>query len=164
MFDDDAVRVDAALICLNGHVINPHYRSRPQFNQDFCDRCGKPAIAACPDCQSPIPGFPVNLSATIEQAPAFCAGCGKPYPWHLGKLRAAHAMADELEGLDDAQRALLKASIDDIAGETPMSEVAVTRVKKMIRDLPTTVGERIRQLVVDIASETAVKFLKGGGL
>jgi Uncharacterized protein conserved in bacteria (DUF2321) len=37
----------------------------------------------------------------------------KPHPWTAAKVVAAKAMVDELSGLDDAEKVLLKASIDD---------------------------------------------------
>jgi len=95
------------------------------------------------------------------KAPEYCADCGRPYPWTASKLDAARAMADELDGLTEAQRLTLKASIDDIAGETPTTQVAVVRVKKLISQVPSVAGEAIRKLVVDVASETAKKLLTG---
>jgi hypothetical protein len=70
-------------------------------------------------------------------------------------------MADELEGLTDAERLTIKASIDDIAANTPMTEVAVVRVKKLIPKVLASGGEALRRLIVDVASETAAKALKG---
>jgi len=73
--------------------------------------------------------------------------------WTAAKVIAAKAMADELEGLNDAERLLVKASIDDIAADTPMSEVAAVRIKKLMPKVLTTGGEVLRKLIVDVASE-----------
>ena len=34
----------------------------------------------------------------------YCHGCGKPYAWTRSKIIAALAMADEVDGLTDAER------------------------------------------------------------
>jgi hypothetical protein len=49
-------------------------------------------------------------------------------------------MAGELDGLTDAERITLKANLDDIAANTPMTEVAAVRIKKLMpRVLPSVV-------------------------
>ena len=70
-------------------------------------------------------------------------------------------MADELDGLTDVERITLKANIDDIAANTPMTEVAALRIKKLIPTVLSSGGEALRTLVVEIASEAAAKVLKG---
>lgn len=154
---------DAAQICVNGHWIIGNFHDAPAFRQDFCRQCGAKTITGCPSCNAEIRGYyrntaPINLR---QEVPAFCANCGKPYPWIAAKIHAAKAMADELEGLTDAERLIIKASIDDIAANTPMTEVAVVRVKKLIPKILSSGGEALRRLIVDVASETAAKTLKG---
>jgi hypothetical protein len=70
-------------------------------------------------------------------------------------------MVDELQGLTDAERITIQTSIDDIAANTPMTEVAVVRVKKLMPKVLSSGGEALRKLIVDIASEAAAKTLKG---
>lgn len=154
---------DTAQICLNGHFINGFYHDAPQFRQDFCKQCGAKTIIQCQDCNAEIIGYyrnaaPINLRPDV---PSFCNNCGKPYPWVAAKMYAAKAMVDELDGLTDAERITIKASIDDIAANTPMTEVAVVRVKKLIPKVLASGGEALRKLIVDIASESAAKALKG---
>ena len=57
---------------------------------------------------------------------------------------------------------MLKASIDDIAANTPMTEVAVVRLKRLIPKLAKDSADVLRRLVVDVASETAKKMMTGG--
>ncbi|MBK7867373.1 MAG: DUF2321 domain-containing protein [Ignavibacteriales bacterium] len=45
---------DVAQICLNGHCTNSSFKSFPEFNQDYCDKCGEQTITLCPACKSPI--------------------------------------------------------------------------------------------------------------
>jgi len=70
-------------------------------------------------------------------------------------------MADELDGLTDAERLTIKASIEDIAANTAMTEVAVVRVKKLFPKILSNGGEALRRLIVEVASETAGKALRG---
>jgi hypothetical protein len=113
---------DTAQICLNGHTVNTMFVNEPDHNSAFCKGCGAKTITACPTCSAPIRGH-YHIEMTPGRPPlggpsAFCHGCGKSYPWTSARIAAAKSMVDEVEGLDDAERILLKASIDDIAAET----------------------------------------------
>lgn len=157
---------DTAQICLNGHVITDQYDRSPEFRRAFCKRCGKKTITACEACATSIQGdYTVPevmvIGGGMMDAPAYCHACGHPYPWTMAKVVAAKALAEELAELTEPQRIMLRSSIDDIASETPMTEVAVLRVKNLIRGLPAAAGETVRKLIVDVASETAAKLLKG---
>ena len=55
-YDSDGKWIDTMQICMNGHVINASYMKNPQFNQDYCEQCGKRTITECPSCREPIPG------------------------------------------------------------------------------------------------------------
>jgi hypothetical protein len=161
--DKDFDSHDAAQICVNGHYILGFYHDSPGFRQKYCRHCGALTIFKCEHCDAEITGHyrntaPIRLR---EEVPAHCHNCGRPYPWIAAKIHAAKAMADELDGLTDAERILLKASIDDIAANTPMTEVAVVRVKKVMPKIGGAIGEAFRKLIVDVSSETAAKLLKG---
>jgi hypothetical protein len=155
---------DAAQVCLNGHVITDTYHRSPEFRQKFCDKCGQPTIYQCPKCKTEIRGdYHVEnlfvITTGEKTPPAFCFACGKPFPWVAAKIAAAQALADEVDGLTDAERITLKASIEQIAAETPMTDVAVVRLKKLIPKVLAGGGEALRRLVVDVASEAAKKSM-----
>ena len=154
---------DTMQVCENGHLITPGLQAFPEQGRRFCERCGAATIAACPSCQHPIPGQLCEGAFHIftdEDVMRFCGNCGRPFPWTTLKLYAAKAMADELEGLSDADRIDLKASFDDIAANTPMAEVGVLRIKKLMRKAGKPVSDLIYKFAVDVASETAVKSMK----
>ena len=160
--EKDFYSYDTAQICVNGHVVNLSYHDGPQFRRDFCVDCGARTIITCPSCNTEIVGHYRNHTGLEPpMTPRFCTACGRPYPWIHARIAAAKAMADELDGLSDAERITIKASIDDIAADTPMTEVAVVRVKKLIPKVLAGGGEALRRLIVDVASETASKTLKG---
>jgi len=155
---------DTAQVCLDGHTITDVYHRAPQFNQDFCDKCGRPTITACPSCQAEIRGLHRDTSYATgghgtPAPPHFCYGCGKPYPWTESKLRAARDLADLSESLSDEEKAALKGSLDDIVSDTPRTTVAATRVKALLLKAGSAIGEGIRSILVDVASETAKKTL-----
>lgn len=113
---------DVAQICLNGHVIISESMLSACFKSDFCRKCGQPTITTCPHCNTSIrgeyqvPGVISTFSRFI--LPSFCHSCGKPYPWTEAKIKAAQELAEEMEGLSEDQRVILKRSIDDIVADT----------------------------------------------
>ncbi len=155
---------DTAQICTNGHVINSQSISRPDHNGRFCEKCGAATITNCQKCNSPIRGYyHVPPMGTLDYAdlplPIFCPDCGKPYPWTEAKLKAAKELADLLEDLSLEEREILKKSFDDIVLDTPQTKVAATQFKRLAAKVGKIAKEQLRELVVDIASETAKKII-----
>jgi len=177
---------DTAQICIKGHVINSMSRSHPEHNKKYCDKCGAETITNCQNCNTPIRGYyheahgayeeldtMVNeilnpLSETMidySKPRSFCHECGKPYPWTEAKIEAAKELSDELDGLNAEERNILKKSLDDIIIDTPQTPVAATRFKKIAAKVGGIAAKQLRELVVDIASETAKKIiLESGGV
>ena len=154
---------DVAQICLNGHIVNDSFQEHPQHNKAFCDKCGEKTITQCPECKSSINGYynveGVCGGGSVEAAPSFCRNCGKPFPWTESKLKAAHELSQEIDNISDVERKMLAESIDDLVKDTPRTPLAVTRFKKIIAKAGSTIGGSIRDILVDIASETAKKAL-----
>lgn len=151
---------DTAQICTNGHVINEQLISSPHIKKKFCDRCGAPTITKCQYCRVTIKGaYHTRSSTSSFTRPSFCPDCGKPYPWTEAKLKAAKELADLLEDLSPEERAILKKSLDDIISDTPQTAVAANKIKILIAKVGKIAAEQLRQLIVDIASETAKKII-----
>ena len=171
---------DTAQICTNGHVINSCTVMFPEHNRKFCDRCGVPTITKCQNCNAPINGFyhegtadefdiermieeivnpPPNITHDYTTVRSFCPDCCKPYPWTEAKLKAAKELADLLEELKPEKRELPKKSFDDIMLDTPQTMVAATQFKRLVAKVGKIAAEQLRELVVDIASETAKKII-----
>jgi len=91
--------------------------------------------------------------------PSFCPDCGKPYPWTEAKLKAARELTDLLEGLSQEEREILKKSFGDIVRDTPQTKVAAAQFKRLAAKVGKIAAEQLRELVVDIASETAKKII-----
>ena len=158
---------DTAQICTNGHVINRSSVSSPQHNKKFCDKCGAPTITNCLNCNAAIRGEyhvpSINVISISPPKPSgFCHECGKPYPWTVAKLKAAQELTDLLEDLSPEERGILKKSFDDIVRDTPQTTAAANQFKRLVAKVGRIAAEQLRELVVDIASETAKKIILEG--
>ena len=102
-----------------------------------------------------------TLNYTDLPLPTYCPDCGKPYPWTEAKLKAARELTDLLEDLSTEEREILKKSFDDIMLDTPQTTVAATQFKRLAAKVGKIAAEQLRELVVDIASETAKKIILG---
>lgn len=148
---------DAALICLNRHVINSRSQSAPEHNAKFCDQCGEEAISKCPDCDTPIRGaYQADGVVVIGfefPAPKHCHNCGEAFPWTKRQTEALTELLDELEGLSDEERAKLEKSIPDILAETPGTSTAVLHFKKLIAKLGVDGSKALVDILKNIATE-----------
>lgn len=166
MFGDDEWS-DSAQVCLNGHPINSTVNARPDLNRKFCARCGQQTILECLNCHAAIRGYSGSQALGIAYAigyepPAYCDACGAPFPWTEARIKAAKDLAAELEGLADHERALLAASIDDLVRDTPRTQLAATRFKKLLAKVKERGGAVLWDMVKGLASEAAKKILLPG--
>jgi len=152
---------DVAQICLNGHLINHSTKRFPQRNKKFCNKCGAPTITNCSKCNGQIQGkyhIP-GVAGGSYTVPAFCPHCGKPYPWTEAKIKAARDLTQELENISEGEKSILSESIDDLVKDTPRTTLAATRFKKIVSKTTKPFVDALRDILVDIASETAKKLL-----
>lgn len=164
MRDQRAGWYDTAQICLNGHVITQVSQSAPEFRQEFCERCGEPTITVCRKCNTAIRGLHHAGAGrpTVGgpySPPGFCHDCGEPYPWTATALQAAQELADELDDLTDEERETLKNSLDDLVRDTPRTAVAATRFKKLVARAGPAVADALKEILVDVVSESAKKLI-----
>jgi len=155
---------DTAQICLNGHMVNEEVKTRPGFSQKYCRECGARTIAKCLECDEPIEGAwdTVEEYIALREVPGYCPNCGHPYPWTEGRIRAAKELAEEIEGLSEAKKKALSQSIDDIVRDTPRTELAATKFKKIIIKAGKAGGEALVKSVIQIATEKAKSILLTG--
>ena len=90
-----------ARICVNGHVLgfdtDETFDGHPGLDRHtegdrFCHRCGSKAINKCPQCEQRIKGEQNVTSMAGDTIgpytlPAFCGGCGNPYPWTQQRIQ-----------------------------------------------------------------------------
>jgi hypothetical protein len=164
MYDDDYYYkgYDVAQICLNGHVVNDSIKVSPEDSKKFCDKCGAVTITNCLKCRQEIQGYyhvPNVLGFHKYAAPAFCYNCGSPFPWTESRLKAAKELAREIEDLSDKEKDILEQSIDEIISDSPKTTLAALRFKKLVAKAGKVAAEALRDILVDIVSETAKKTL-----
>jgi hypothetical protein len=151
---------DWAQVCPNGHVITASAGDSPEFRREFCENCGQKSLDACRRCRVKIPGI-YGFFASSYRPPFFCGNCGTPFPWTEARQYAAKAMAQEIEELDPHDRALFAASIDEISADGPMTDVAVLRIKKILKKVPGQLGEGLKRATIEVATESAKRLLVG---
>jgi hypothetical protein len=152
---------DVAQICLNGHVVNAAYNSCPQYNEDYCSKCGERTITSCEECKKQIRGHEWG-SCSRYIPPKYCDKCGAAYPWTERILEAAAEMLN-LEGkLMEEDKKALSESVPDLVRDTPKSNLAVLILKR----LRNKIAPPLYKFLVDVASETNKKLIedvmKGG--
>lgn len=157
-----------AIYCINGHYIGlatatamsqarmraamARYEFDDRTIEAFCTTCGAENINACKYCKAPI--------ELKRSKPAFCSGCGKPHPWTETAIKAAKEYADEIEDLSVEDKATLKGTFDDMATNTPRTQLAVARYKRIMQKVASAAREPLYKLMVDVMSETAAKMIK----
>ncbi len=151
-------------ICLNGHQIDTCYDMTDNPNNpEYCEECGKKVISACPSCSEPILGAYVSsfyLSLDFSCAiPNYCKHCSKPYPWTELVINTT----EEILSLDDAitenDKSLINDSISDLLVDTPKTKLAIAKFKKGLSSTSSIVKDSLRELLVDVISETAKKAI-----
>ncbi len=152
---------DIAQICLNGHVITSMSTTNPYRMRNFCEQCGEPTITTCPSCSQSIPGYYLD-SAVIGsryEPPAFCGDCGKPFPWTERRLAAGRELALEAESLSGEERQQLADSLNDLTRDTPKTQVAAGRFKRLASKAGVETGNALRAVLIDVMSDAAKKAL-----
>lgn len=153
-----------AQICLNGHVITDTYDRNPEIRQNFCDKCGEKTITACPKCNLKIRGdYEVEgvcfLGSTMNTAPSFCYNCGAPYPWTKSALEATKELLALESDLSPNELEYLNNNMASILVDTPKTKVVATKFKIALGKVGSATASAIRDIIVDIASESAKKII-----
>ncbi|OIO75840.1 MAG: hypothetical protein AUJ85_01890 [Elusimicrobia bacterium CG1_02_37_114] len=154
---------DTAQICLNGHIICSGIKVHPEKKQKYCQLCGSETITKCNHCSTDIRGNytpgQYNPTPMDKIPPPYCYSCGKPFPWTESKINSIKELTDEIESLTNEDKESLKNSIADIISNTPRTELGANRIKKYLSKAGKEVSQGFRDILVDIASETAKKIL-----
>lgn len=153
-----------SIICTNGHLITGSSNG-DNSNNKFCTKCGAPTITSCPKCSTPIRGK-YNMDGVLDltpykYVPKYCHNCGNPYPWTKNALDSAKLLINEDEQLSDTEKENFSNSLPDLIVDTPTpkTNVAVVRFKKYISKVASATADGIKDIIVDIASETIKKSL-----
>jgi hypothetical protein len=154
-----------AQICLNGHVIDASFDKSAQQNNVFCEKCGEKIITQCPYCSNDIRGdyIPdIPMSPSDYNLPAYCLKCGKAFPWTESKLKSVIEMAVEAGRLNTKETRQFEECIKDIVKDTPQVKLSANRFKKVMSKVGNETASGIRDIIVDLISETTKKIIWPG--
>lgn len=155
---------NTSIICKNGHLISGDSNGNNSDNK-YCRKCGAETITSCPYCNTPIRGrYEMDGIAdftSYEYVPSYCHNCGKPYPWTETALKSANALINEDENLNSSEKQQLAETLPDLIVETPTpkTQLSIARFKKLFRKAASYTADGVKEIIVDIASETIKKSL-----
>lgn len=150
-----------ATICLNGHVtssVSANYAKH-------CKSCGESTVSNCQSCTSAIQGRYRTTGVAVLGAkyykPFYCHSCGHPYPWTTRIIDNAIEILSLDEELPDAQKELVRLALPDLLVEKPSTPVAVAKYRKIIPKAATYVQDGLKNILVDVVSESVKKSIWG---
>ncbi|WP_265324310.1 DUF2321 domain-containing protein [Listeria monocytogenes] len=150
-------------ICMNGHQLS--VTSNRSFDPDeFCPKCGASVISTCQSCHVPIEGWYESegfayIGPRNAEKPYYCKKCAAPYPWTEQILNNATELIALDDNLSDEDKQLIKTAIPDLLVDTPKTQLAEAKFKKVFPKVSTFVKDSMYNLLVDVLSETAKKSL-----
>lgn len=151
---------DNAQICLNGHVISDVAGTHPVHTTPFCTQCGAQTKRTCQSCDAGIRGYyHSDIITGYYRRPEYCHSCGAPYPWTERSLDALRQLAHEAKELTPEEQDQLAESFDALLTDTPRTEIAIARLKRFLPRIGSEIGDAIKQVLVNIATEAAKKQL-----
>jgi hypothetical protein len=124
-------------VCVNGHQITIFAESQPQTCQAFCDTCGVKTVDTCPSCENKIRGFPhITGAFGLDELPVpkYCMRCGAAYPWQQSSIDNLKEILRE-SALSAHDVAIIEKALPDVLQETPKTESASLRVKRVLGKL-----------------------------
>jgi hypothetical protein len=89
----------------------------------------------------------------------FCEECGAPQPWIEASKRAFQELLEMAEGLTEDERMQLSASFDDLVIDTPRTEGAAIKLRRLLPGLGREVGQGLRAILANVATELAKEQL-----
>lgn len=152
-------------ICMNGHQITDFYELSINPNPpEYCEKCGEEVIATCLKCSKPILGRYITgySIGRVSPIPNYCRYCSSPYPWTELIINTTDELISLDEELNESDKTLIKDSIPDLLVDTPKTNLAVAKFKKGFASASGIVKDSLRELLVDVISETAKKTIFPG--
>lgn len=152
------------VICTKGHQLGYLFFEYP--DEKYCELCGSSLISSCQNCNKVITGWINNSSEDFidfppdsMDVPKFCKFCGDPYPWTKQIIDDSVELLALDADLSDDDKKLIKDSIPDLIIESSSTPLAEAKFKKGISSAALFVKDAIRNLLVDVVSETVKKSI-----
>ncbi len=119
----------------------------------------------CPNCQVSIRGrydVPQVIGLFPYSPPAHCYNCGSAFPWTERKIASAVKLVEAGAELSAEEVQQLRSDLTELTKDSPKTQVASLRFKKVMAKVGTSVASGVRDIVVDVLSEAAKKAIWGG--
>jgi hypothetical protein len=136
----------------------------PEHRKRHCPECGEKTVTNCTHCNSDIRGYhdiPGVIGFFNYTAPNYCENCGQPFPWTERKTHAARELIALADTLNDEEMWDLQRSITDLIKGGPEAVVAQAKYKKYIAKAGSEIAKGLRDILVDMVSETVKKAIWG---
>jgi hypothetical protein len=161
--------MSAALYCEKGHFIealeadddsaptdamSAMFARKRSGPPPFCRICGAMNTSTCAHCQVPI-----ELS---YDRPAFCAQCGKAFPWTVYTIRAASECTDDIADLTGEEKDALKATFEDLTIDTARTPLAADRYRSLIAKAKGRPSQVLQKIMENSVSAETRKLLEFG--
>lgn len=129
--------------------------------EKYCSRCGMETVSNCDNCGALIKGrFAAKRNTRyVYTRPSYCHKCGHALPWTQTILENAIELVSLDDSLNDEIKGIIKNALPDLIVETPTTPIAVAKYKKFIPAAAEYVKNGLRDLLVDVASETVKKAI-----
>lgn len=153
-----------AQVCLNGHVPTSAADQYPELREAFCSKCGETTITNCPNCRAFIRGdyyTPYVIGYSSYEPPAFCHNCGEPFPWTERKIASAVELVEVGANLSPEEMQQFRSDLTELTKDSPKTQVASLRFKKVMGKVGKSIASGVRDIVVDVLTESAKKAIWG---
>lgn len=154
-----------ARVCPNGHVATRCADQYTEFQEQFCSKCGEATLMQCTKCNSSIRGdydaegvISIGFSYT---PPAYCHNCGNAFPWTERKIACAVEFVEVGSELPPEELEQFRADLTELTKDGPKTQVASLRFKNVMAKAGSSVASGVRDIVVDVLSETAKRAIWG---
>jgi len=92
---------------------------------------------------------------------AFCHNCGKAFPWTERKIASAVELVEVGADLSPEEMQQFRSDLTELTKDSPKTQVASLRFKKVMGKAGKSIASGVRDIVVDVLSESAKKAIWG---
>lgn len=149
-------------ICLNGHIVNDSFEDYPDFNEDYCSKCGQKTIVTCPHCETPIRGnyrVPGSCNEYKISVPAYCHHCGAPFPWTEKILDNAVELLSYDAELSEETKQLIKDAIPGLLVDSIDTELSIVKFNSGISKASDFIKNALYDILINVVSSNVMDKL-----
>lgn len=121
-------------------------------------------MTECPTCHIPVRGhYDVDGIVTLidYEPPAHCHNCGAAFPWTERRIAGAVELLKEDGDLSPEELQQVRSDLKVLSRDTPSTLAASSRFRKVMTKVGTSVASGVREIVIDVLSETAKMAIWG---